>query len=115
MARMSKIQQYAIFWLNSQGSTIENIAEELDLTAKQVSKALEKNNDLNKTNKIKTNSSPVSSTKINSKDLMIRHTAAKKNNSVAIMTKEASEMNDHSKKTNPVHPNLNKNIFRPNG
>jgi len=118
MARMSKLHQYAIYWLNSQGSTTETIANELGLENKQVLKALEKANETNSNNNIQTKSGPVvepAPTRINSKDLMIRHTAAKKNNSVAIMTKEASEMNDHSKKTNTTHPNIQKNIFRPNG
>jgi hypothetical protein len=114
MARTSKAHEYAIYWLNSQGLNIENIATELGLTDKQVGKALEKNNSVNETNNIKTNSSPVNSGKISSKDLMIRHTSAKKNNSVAIMTKEASELNDEAKKNNQTHPNLQKNIFRPN-
>jgi transcriptional antiterminator len=115
MARTSKLHQYAIYWLNSQGSSIDSIATELDLTDKQVAKVLEKNNSVNETNNIKTNSSPVNSIKTSSKDLMIRHTSAKKNNSVAIMTKEASEVNDQAKKNNQTHPNLQKNIFRPNG
>jgi hypothetical protein len=115
MARTSKLHQYAIYWLNSQGSSIDSIATELDLTDKQVAKVLEKNNSVNETNNIKTNSGPVNSIKTSSKDLMIRHTSAKKNNSVAIMTKEASEVNDQAKKNNQTHPNLQKNIFRPNG
>lgn len=116
MARMSKLHQYAIYWLNSQGGTVDTIASELGLEVKQVSKALEKSNDTNSNNDIQTTSGPVTEApKISSKDLMIRHTAAKKNNSVAIMTKEASEINDHAKKTNTLHPNLQKNIFRPNG
>jgi hypothetical protein len=115
MARTSKAHEYAIYWLNSQGLTADSIATELGLTDKQVAKALEKNNNVNETNNIKTNSSPVNSSKVSSKDLMIRHTSAKKNNSVAIMTKEASEVNDQAKKTNQAHPNLQKNIFRPNG
>jgi hypothetical protein len=113
MARMGKVQEYAVRWLNSQGSNNEQIAEELKLTEKQVARVLEKTNEVNKENSIKTNTSPV--TKITSKELMIRHTSAKKNNSVAIMTKEASEMNDQSKKNNQSHPSFQKNIFRPNG
>jgi transcriptional antiterminator len=115
MARTSKLHQYSTYWLNSQGLSVSSIATELDLTDKQVSKILEKNNSVNETNNIKTNSSPVNSSKTSSKDLMIRHTSAKKNNSVAIMTKEASEVNDEAKKNNKTHPNLQKNIFRPNG
>ena len=117
MSRISKTQTYAIYWLNSQGQPTEEIAKELKLKNEQILKALEKANNTNTNNSVKTKTSPVEqeSKKINSKDLMIRHTFAKKNNSVAIMTKEASEMNDSSKKSNAAHPNLNKNIFRPNG
>lgn len=112
MARMSKANEYAINWLNSQGKNIEQISQELGLNTKQVQKFLEKTNTLNSSNTIETKNAPV---KIKSSDLMIRHTAAKKNNSVAIMTKEASEMNDASKKSNSGNPNIQKNIFRPNG
>jgi hypothetical protein len=116
MARISKLHQYSIYWLNSQGNTVDSIADELSLETKQVSRVLEKANVINSDNSIKTTSGPVAEvSRLTSKDLMIRHTAAKKNNSVAIMTKEASEMNDNSKKTNSAHPNTDKNIFRPNG
>jgi len=116
MARISKAHEYAVYWLNSQGLTTDSIATELDLTDKQVAKVLEKNNSVNETNNIKTNSSPVNSIKTSSKDLMIRHTSAKKNNSVAIMTKEASKrLMIKQRKITKLIPNLQKNIFRPNG
>jgi len=80
---------------------------------KQIERVLEKSQNTTQTNSIETGSSPVK--KPMSKDLMIRHTSAKRNNSVAIMTKEASEINDQAKKQNFTHPNTQKNIFRPNG
>jgi hypothetical protein len=113
MARMNKSQQYAILWLNSIGKDQVEIAKELDLELKQVQKTLEKSKNVNQQSSVQTTSEVVN--KPTSKDLMIRHTSAKRNNSVAIMTKEASEVNDHAKKVNPAHPNINKNIFRPNG
>jgi hypothetical protein len=48
--------------------------------------------------------------------MMIRHTRDKKNNSVSIMTGEASMLNDELKKNQQVKPNRNSDcIFRPNG
>jgi hypothetical protein len=113
MARTNKTQQYAILWLNSTGKDYTEIAKELDLELKQVQRVLEKSRNVNQQSSVKTTSEVAK--KPASKDLMIRHTSAKRNNSVAIMTKEASEVNDHAKKVNQAHPNTNKNIFRPNG
>ena len=54
---------------------------------------------------------------IKSKSLMINHTSGKKDNSVTIMTKEASEVNDTVKKNLPAITNKSteaqKSIFRP--
>lgn len=113
MARLTKTQKYAILWLNSINTDAQSIAKELGIEIKQVDKTLEKSVNIQPNNSIKTASETVK--KPTSKDLMIRHTSAKRNNSVAIMTKEASEMNDHAKKQNFIHPDTHKNIFRPNG
>ena len=113
MARTNKTQQYAILWLNSTGKDYENIAKELGLELKQIQRVLEKSINVNQQSSVQTTSETVKQP--TSKDLMIRHTSAKRNNSVAIMTKEASEVNDHAKKVNQSHPNTDKNIFRPNG
>ena len=112
MARTTKVQQYAILWLHSNNKDANAIAKELSMDLKQVEKVLEKSNNIPKST-VQTASEPVK--RPTSKDLMIRHTSAKKNNSVAIMTKEASEVNDQAKKQNLTHPNTQKNIFRPNG
>lgn len=109
--KITKPVGYAISWLTHSGKTPIEIADELKLTEKQVTSFLEKhykNND----NKLATKSEPVK--KKSSKDLMIRHTRDKKINSVSIMTREASEVNDS------MRPSLNKSvknqdcIFNPN-
>lgn len=115
MARISKSNTYAILWLNSQGETVTNISKELNLNESQISDILKKHN--NQTNEkkegVQTTSEPVSN-KYKSKDLMITDTVSK-TRKVAIMTKEASEINDTFKKNNvpPVSSKMEKNIFRP--
>lgn len=113
MAKVNQTQIYAIRWLNYEGKTVEFIATELDLTEKQVLNIIEKYSSTKtaETDKVKTVTSS-----IKSKDLMITKTAAKNHNSVAIMTKEASELNDAMKK-NPrpdTRSDAQKGIFRPN-
>jgi predicted transcriptional regulator len=90
MTKITKSVSYAINWLVTQGKKAEEIATELKLTEEQVTAYLKKN----------TKALPIKSSPVNSKsrDLMIRHTRDKKNNSVAIMTKEASEVNDELKR-----------------
>lgn len=109
--KITKSLEYAINWLNHSGKSPDEIAEELKLTPKQVNNYLEKHFAQNETEKLATKSSPV---KRSSKDLMIRHTRDKKINSVSIMTREASEVNDS------LRPSLNRQnknqdcIFNPN-
>jgi orotate phosphoribosyltransferase-like protein len=116
MAKVNKTQIYAIRWLNGEGLSSQQIADELELNEKQVLTTLEKYtaSKTEDTDKVKTASAPVAT--IKSKDLMITHTSGKKNNSVAIMTKEASEINDEMKKkrTPTVHSDEQRGIFRPN-
>lgn len=52
-----------------------------------------------------------------SQDMMVRHTASKKNNNVSIMTEGASQLNDELvKKFGSTSSRTSKNaIFRPNG
>jgi hypothetical protein len=94
--KITKTMGYAIKWLDHSGSSIDDIASELELTAKQVKNFLEKNHN-NDSPALTTKQSPVT---INSSDLMIRHTRDKKTNTVAIMTKEASAINDEMRKIN---------------
>jgi len=107
--RINKITGYAIRWLSHDGNSVEDIANELDLSVKQVSNFLEKHNDQN-TSKLAITSAPVTSP-----DLMIRHTRDKKINNVAVMTREASMMNDAAKQKMKNHVSTrNANcIYRP--
>jgi predicted transcriptional regulator len=94
MPRLSTAQKYAIMWLKQQNQTDENIASELNITEKQVANHLSKN----KKNLPENSSDKNTNTTITSKDMMIRATSVKGDKNVAIMTKEASEMNDAFKK-----------------
>lgn len=90
-----KTKQYAIYHLIDSDVAPKDVAKELGLTVKEVKDIVKKREDeTKKTNKIKTTTS-----KVNSKNLMIRETAGKGTKSVAIMTKAASEINDQFKKS----------------
>ena len=91
--RLNKTQKYAIQWLLENGHSVEQIIKELKLPEKTVSNFVEKNTKASDKNAVKTTSGPVTS-----KDLMIRQTSSKGDHTVAIMTKEASEVNDEFKK-----------------
>jgi hypothetical protein len=109
MARINKTQTYAILWLNSQFHDSSYIEKELGITNKQVETVLNKVKDTEPTNSVKTSSSPVGQSK--SKNLMITESASR-TRSVAIMTKEASELNDALKKNSQPKKSEN-GIFRP--
>ncbi len=110
MAKLNKIQKYAILWLNHSSWSTEKIAEELDIPEKQVQTAI---SSVDNTNKVKTKSEPVGNSQ--SKNMMIRETANKKSH-VSIMTKESSMINDEAKKkrTSTVKQDT-PGIYRPNG
>lgn len=108
MSRLNKLQIYSIRWLHSQDKDAKYIANDLELTEKQVSNAIEKFG-INNETKLKTATSKAS------KNLMISETSSKKSKNVSIMTKEASMKNDaviskHNKQTNNAN---SKYIFRP--
>jgi len=114
MAKISKANLYAILWLDSQNKTTNEIAKELSISEPQILKALEKHKKTTEatttTNNVNTAKAPVS----RSQSLMIRETAGKKINSVAIMTGEASMANDALKnQAQPKTKNTDKYIFRP--
>lgn len=109
MAKLNKIQNYAILWLNYKGSLPKQISEELSIDLKQVNSILEKQTTASENPNIKTSSSVVGDKK---KNLMIMETSVKKNKSVAIMTKEASAQGDEIKKK-ISNRDTNKNIFKP--
>lgn len=101
MKSLSKSQIYAILYLKDVNNLqIENIASELNISLERLQNFFDK--DYAQYTKVK---------KPTSKDLMIRETASKKANSVAIMTKEASELNDSnrdkiSRRTSDSNPNI---------
>jgi len=102
MAKISKTKEYAIRWLLSQQHTTASIAKEVDLPETTIQPLVDQ---------IISENPPK---KITSPDLMIRHTSSKGLNSVSIMTREASEMNDATKKSQTIKGrDLNKSIYRP--
>ena len=106
--RLNKTQKYAIQWMTDNGHSVEEVVKELKLPEKTVSNFVEKHTKVSKESSVKTTSGPV-----NSKDLMIRHTSSKNDNTVAIMTKEASEVNDAFKKTSEnTASRHSKNIYK---
>lgn len=114
MSRLSKIEIYAIQWLEHQNHSALEIATELKLTEKQVVKALEKVSGVNKPGKIKTVTEPVA--KQQKPSLFIMESQNKKNKGVAIMTKEASEKADverSSTSNSTTNKRTSNSIFRP--
>ena len=80
MSKVTKVQTYAVCWLNTLNKSSIDIADELNLTEKQVLNILEKNTSPQTEQTIeslKTVTSSVSP-KITPKDLMINQTSAKK-------------------------------------
>jgi hypothetical protein len=112
MSRLNKIQKYAISWLNYQQWDNEKIANDLDIPINQINNFLEKNQIAADKANIQTTSSVVGNKKQN---LMIMETSVKKNKSVAIMTKEASQTSDAIKQSKAPGRNTQKNIYKPKG
>lgn len=112
MAKLNRTQKYAILWLHSQSKNTLEISEELKLSEKQILGVTDQF--INDKNSIPTTKSSASASR--SKNLMITETSGKKNKSVAIMTREASMLNDEYK--NKILPGQQKNtdkyIYRPN-
>lgn len=102
--KLNRSQQYAIKWMVSQGDEVTQIVKELKISKDVVTKFIEKNCQPNTKNSIQTKSGP-----IKAKDLMIRQTASKGNNTVAVMTKEASQTGDAFKKSLPNVTNRHTN------
>lgn len=114
MAKLTKAETYAIKWLSSQGKDIDQIAEELKLTEQQVKRTIEKAHVSSKTkNNVKTATEKTNS---KAKDLIITKTSGKNINSVAIMTKEASEVSDAHRQSNnnvSISRAFKNSIYRP--
>jgi len=108
MSKLNKTQIYAIRWLASQATSPEIIASELEINIEQVNKTMEKygSSTTNEDNvQVKKSSTKISN--------MITETSGKKTNSVAIMTKEASERHDAMRNKTQTKHNNEKTIFRP--
>jgi hypothetical protein len=100
MTKANKLKLYSCWWLHSTGKTDTEIAEELQLELSLVQEHIQ--------------NMPVNTkvTKPTAKDLMITQTSGKGTNSVAIMTKQASELGDELKKSY-TPPKSSTGIFRP--
>lgn len=109
--RLSKTQQYAILWMVDNKKTDTEIIKELQISADQLTKFLEKHKKASESNKIPTTTS--NSTR--AKDMMIRKTSGKNNSGVSIMTKEASQVGDAFHQSIPTSTRLDSIIHRPNG
>lgn len=108
---IEKNDVYAIYHLMDTGADAKQIAKELDIGIKLVKDVISSRPE-NKNEAIRTTSA-----KTTSKDMMIRETSAKRTKSVAIMTKEASQINDSFRQTldNHIASRTSKNaIYRPN-
>lgn len=103
--RLNKIQKYAIHWLHSIGKDSVDIAKEIKVKQEIVDKYINKNiqaqpdadeSQYSKKNKKECVARFGKSEKPNSKTLnmMVTETAGKNQNSVCIMTKEASSLSD---------------------
>ena len=105
MSKITNTKIYAVLWLSSQGKDNSSIASELKLSEQDIEQILSEN----------TPKSTVA--KSTSNNMMITHTAGKKANTVAIMTKEASQYNDELKKqsvtSNKSSRDLKNSIYRP--
>lgn len=110
MARINKIQKYAVLWLNSQGMDIDAIVAETKLGKTQITNTLLEQENKVSQKGLQTKTSPVNGSR--SKNLMITETSNKTRN-VSIMTKEASQLNDDLKKNINSSSKIQKGIYRP--
>jgi len=97
MSKISNIKKYAAQWLKHTGLSNEDIAKEIKISSSDISEIFAESEN---------------NTVLPNKNLMITHTAGKKVNSVAIMTKEASESVDAIRNSVPQSRDQ-KGIFRP--
>lgn len=91
---LSKSDKYAIEFLYSQNKSVEDICKELNLTQAQVAKIIR-----NLTKDQVVSCPPPEAKTDKTKNLMIRQTSAKKQNSVSIMTEGAAQLSDEFIKT----------------
>lgn len=110
MAKINKIQKYAILWLNSKGYDIDSIVSETKLSKAQITNTITEQDNKTIEKGLKTKTAPVNGSR--SKNLMITESSNKTRN-VAIMTKEASQLNDDLKKNISPTSKTQKGIYRP--
>lgn len=103
MPKLSKLKEYAIKYLHEQKKTAPDISVELKIPLHQVETVIA--NNPTKISKSK---------KDHTKELMIRQTSAKKQNTVSIMTESAAQLSDEFVKNMDFHKQRTQNyIFRP--
>lgn len=109
MARVTKVQTYAIRWLNHENKKSEDIASELKLTINQVNSVLEKFQTSNtENNPVKTAQEPVSK---------VQKMLSKKingNKTVTIMSQEASIAIQETPPKPNKRPSQESYIHKPN-
>lgn len=91
MAKLSKVNKYAVLWLNSQGHDTDTISKDLKLSIKQVESVVSEHKPI----------SAPPTTQVaarTAKDFMIRHSQNNVNN-VSIMTQQASMIADEARKS----------------
>lgn len=110
MKKTTKLHTYAALWLHQHQNSIEEIAKEIGLSVAQVTKIINKQNDVSTEDAMTT---PSVVTKPNTKNLMITDSTAKKYK-VAIMTKDASMANDELVKQSKSTTSTPPYIYRPN-
>ena len=104
--RKNKNQEYAILWLASQNKKPAEIADELNIGIEKVEAAIRVNSEPKPAKQKKSSKS---------RDLMISRTSNKGNKSVAIMTEQASMLNDELKKKQRSRPKDTQSyIHKPN-
>ena len=82
--KISKATEYAIIYLNNQGKSVQEIADELSISVNSVQPVVDENPSQAKVQTLKEKS-------------FITETAAKRNNGVTILTPEGSAIGDEAK------------------
>jgi len=103
------LKRYAVLWLFSQGQKAVAISEELGIPKSSVTRIIKLYA------KPQTQEKPTETQTVRrktSKDFMINKTSGKGSAGVTIMTKEASEINDASKKNNSSRPDTSSYIHK---
>jgi len=105
------LKRYAVLWLCSHGEEAATISKELGIPKSSVTRIIKlyaKTPEQDKPTETQT------VRRKTSKDFMINKTSGKGSAGVTIMTKEASEINDASKKSNSSRPDTSSYIYKLN-